>query len=235
MITGYRQTSDFGAIEPVRNGAHTGIDLAMQVGTPLRSVVDGWVSKVWAGNGSLGKGVTIKGVDGREYIYGHMDSVALKVGEAVKFGSQIGESGNTGNSTGAHLHFAVRENGQYIDPSRYKETLDSFAPARSYEGIADTRASMDSCAQPDDLSWYDVEGKMQAVIDAKACETKLELIGWLKGLGETVADLSYTVALIGGGILIVLRIAGMTRATKYFGVLQVTHLMIRFLLGGGMR
>jgi hypothetical protein len=233
MKTLYRQTSDFGAIEPVRNGVHTGIDLAMPVGEPLRSVVDGWVTKVWAGDGTLGKGVTIKGVDGREYIYGHMDSVAVKVGEAVNRAGLIGESGNTGNSSGPHLHFAVRENGQYVDPTRHKETLDSFAI--TYEGPSNTRESMELCPQSDSVSWYDVEGKMQAAIDAKACETKLELIGWLQGLGETVADLSYTIALIGGGILIVLRVAGMTRATKYFGVLQVTHLMIRFLLGGGMR
>lgn len=229
-MSGYTQTSDFGAIEPVRNGVHTGIDLSMPVGEPLRSVVDGWIAKVWAGNGTLGKGVTIKGVDGREYIYGHMDSVVGKVGEAVNRGSLIGASGNTGNSTGPHLHFAVRDNGQYVDPSRYKDTLDSFSP--SWSGNANTRESMELCPPSEGLSWYDVEGKMQALIDAKACETKLEIIGYLKGLLVTISELSYAVALIGGGILIVLRVAGMTRATKYFGVLQVVYVLFRGLLGG---
>lgn len=226
----YKVTSEFGAIEPVRNGAHTGIDLAMQVGTPLRSVVDGWITKVWKGDGTLGKGVTIKGVDGREYIYGHMDNVAGKVGDAVRHGSLIGESGNTGNSTGAHLHFAVREKGEYVDPSAYKQTLDALGG----EGLSNTRASMDACLPSEDVSWYNVGGRMQSAFDTEVCETKREIMNYLQATVETIADLSYTVALIGGGILIVLRIAGMTRATKYFGVLMVSHILIRALMGGAV-
>lgn len=235
MTPTFRKTSDFGAVESVRKGVHTGIDLAMPVGTPLRSVADGWIKQVYDGNGTIGKGVTIKGLDGREYIYGHMDGVALKVGDAVKFGTLIGESGNTGNSTGPHLHFAVRENGEYIDPSRYKATLDNFGtmmPDWRTDAPANTRESMDSCMPTEDIAWYDVDARIANAIDVKACETKTEILGFLKGLLETVSELSYTVALIGGGILIILRVAGMTRATKYFGVLQVTHILIRSLLGG---
>jgi hypothetical protein len=226
----YKVTSEFGAIEPVRNGAHTGIDLAMEVGTPLRSVIDGWITKVWSGEGTLGKGVTIKGVDGREYIYGHMDNVALKAGDAVRHGSFIGESGNTGNSTGAHLHFAVKKNGEYVDPSEYKTTLDQLSGG----GLSDTRASMDACLPSDDNAWYDVGGRMQSAFDTEVCETKREIMSYLKALLETTAELSYGIALIGGGILVVLRIAGMTRATKYFGVLQVSHILVRALMGGAV-
>lgn len=235
----YKLTSEFSAVDMVRNGVpHTGIDLAMPRGTFLRSVIDGWVSKVWDGSGTLGKGVTIKGLDGREYIYGHMDKVAMKVGDPVKLGSYIGNSGSTGRSTGPHLHFAVKENGQYIDPILYKPALDKLSgempvgPANTREELEQLQ-SEEACLnlreKGEDLSWYDVQGRMDNAFDVRVCEMKNDVHAFLNAIGETVVQLSYSVALLGGGILILFRVAGMTRAVKYFGVLQITHLLIRAL------
>lgn len=231
----YKVTSEFNAVDMVRNGIpHTGIDLAMPTGTDLRSVMDGWVSKVWDGSGTLGKGVTIKGLDGREYIYGHMDKVAMKVGDAVKFGTYIGDSGNTGRSTGSHLHFAVKENGQYIDPSQYTKALDELS-GKWVSGPGNTKeqlAELVACKPNTDLHWWDVQGKIQNKFDMAVCEQKQEFYSYLQALLETTVELSFSIALIGGGILIMLKVAGSTRATKYFTILQISHIFIRAMFGG---
>lgn len=238
MMGGYKVTSQFDAIDAVRDGVpHTGIDLQMVTGTSLRSVVDGWVSKVWDGSGTLGKGVTVKGLDGREYIYGHMDLVTVKVGEAVKFGSFIGNSGNTGRSTGSHLHFAIRENGQYINPSSFKETLDKITGDNYMRGPSNSRESLEflNCGKPSDSAWYDIQGNIQDKFDLAVCEQKQQFYAYLKALLETTVELSFSFALVGGGLLIILGVAGMTRAFKYFGVLQVSYILFRFLFGGTTR
>lgn len=232
----YPLTSEFGAVDAVRNGRiHNGIDIAMEIGTQLRSVINGTVTQVFVGSTSLGRGVEILGENGKRYVYAHMEDVEVTVGQRVSYGTLIGESGNTGNSTGAHLHFSVQDvkTGDYVDPTEYKPMLDRLSGSNYFSGgPANTRESMEFCAPSDDIPWYDVDGRMQAGIELRACETKQELLGFLHGLAGTVAELSYTFALIGGGILIVLRVAGMTRATKYFGVLQITHILIRSLIGG---
>lgn len=238
----YKITSEFGAIEPVREGIHTGFDLAMATGTKLRSVVDGWVVKVYDGSTSLGKGIKIKGLDGREYTYGHLDSVSVVPGEAVKLGTFIGKSGSTGNSTGPHLHFAVSEKGQYISPNEYKTALDNLSgdtPTFGDIGLSNSRAEMEflnppSCVQQE-TNWYDLKGKVDAAFDFKVCEQKQDFYAFLRAFLETVSDLSYSIALLGGGILIVLYVAGMTRAKKYFMVLQVLHILNRAMLGGLLR
>lgn len=234
-MTKYPLTSEFGAIDAVRQGIpHTGIDIGMPVGTTLRSVINGKVRRIFDDTTSLGKGVEILGENGKLYVYAHMDSVDVNVGERITYGEYLGKSGSTGNSTGGHLHFSVQdENNTYIDPIQYKPMLDRLTGSTHIpDGPANTREELDACLPPDNIDWYDVESRMSASIDMKACEARLDFLGFLQGLGNTVAELSYTFALIGGGLLIVLRVAGMTRATKYFGVLQVTHIFIRALLGG---
>lgn len=231
-------TSEFGAVDAIRDGRiHSGIDIGMAIGTDLRSVINGVVVRVFDGTTTLGKGVEILGENKKKYVYAHMNDVDVKVGQRINYGELLGESGSTGNSSGAHLHFSVQDvaTGQYEDPIKYKPMLDRLSgDTFGTDGPANTREYMESlkACQPEEIAWYDVDARIANAIDVKACETKTEILGFLKGLTETVAELSYTVALIGGGILIILRVAGMTRATKYFGVLQVTHILIRSLLGG---
>ncbi|WP_051096308.1 M23 family metallopeptidase [Streptomyces sulphureus] len=102
-------------------GHHTGVDFAVPVGTPVRSVGSGTV--VEAGSaGDYGNAVTIRMTDGKYTLFAHLSAITVSPGESVQAGKVIGRSGNTGNSTGPHLHFEVREGRAYgtdTDPLEY--------------------------------------------------------------------------------------------------------------------
>ncbi|WP_326690169.1 MULTISPECIES: M23 family metallopeptidase [unclassified Streptomyces] len=102
-------------------GHHTGIDLAVPTGTPVRSVGAGTV--IFAGwAGAYGKAVTIRMRDGKYTLFAHMSQISVNAGKRVHAGTWLGRSGNTGRSTGPHLHFEVRTKRGYgsdIDPVRY--------------------------------------------------------------------------------------------------------------------
>ncbi|MPT33046.1 MAG: M23 family metallopeptidase, partial [Chryseobacterium sp.] len=70
-----------------------------------------------------GNYIKVKHYNRYETAYLHLSEIYYKVGELVKAGYVIAKSGNSGNSTGAHLHFAVRENGKYIDPVQFLNDL----------------------------------------------------------------------------------------------------------------
>ncbi|MFE4264976.1 peptidoglycan DD-metalloendopeptidase family protein [Streptomyces sp. NPDC056883] len=93
-------------------GYHTGIDFAVSTGTPVRAAAAGTVvSSGW--QGAYGNAVVIKHDDGRYTLSAHLSSATASEGERVSAGEQIGRSGNTGNSTGPHLHFEVRSSNSY--------------------------------------------------------------------------------------------------------------------------
>lgn len=102
-------------------GHHTGIDFAVPVGTSVRSVGTGTV--VFAGrSGAYGKAVTIRMTDGKYTLFAHLSAISVRKGQRVHAGTWIGRSGNSGRSTGPHLHFEVRAKRGYgtdIDPVRY--------------------------------------------------------------------------------------------------------------------
>lgn len=105
-------------IKPVNKGyrsqglhGHNGIDFAAPIGTPIYAAAGGTViiaksDDGW--NGGYGNYVVIKHSNGAQTLYAHMTSVNVSSGESVSQGNQIGTVGNTGKSTGAHLHFEVR-------------------------------------------------------------------------------------------------------------------------------
>ncbi len=104
---------------------HTGVDFACKIGTPILAVADGKIENANWGK-SYGNQVVQK-VDGGWVIYAHLNAVRCKPGQRVTKGQIIGESGNSGNSSGPHLHFEMRDNirwsaGTDIDP---KEILAS--------------------------------------------------------------------------------------------------------------
>jgi murein DD-endopeptidase MepM/ murein hydrolase activator NlpD len=121
----FRLSSEFGELSPVRDHPHHGIDFAMPEGTELRSVFEGVVERVVDfGNENLGKGVFIRHDDGTLSIYGHLKEISVKPGEHVDAGELIGLSGNTGHSTGPHLHFAMKDaNGNWLDPTPIAEKV----------------------------------------------------------------------------------------------------------------
>ncbi|MFJ2867903.1 peptidoglycan DD-metalloendopeptidase family protein [Kitasatospora sp. NPDC087314] len=103
------------------SGHHTGQDFVASTGTPLRAVANGVVVK--AGNGgAYGNEVEIKLSDGHYAEYAHLSSIGVKIGQTVTAGQQIGLSGATGNVTGPHLHFEIRNGSEYgsdINPVTY--------------------------------------------------------------------------------------------------------------------
>ncbi|MEO0601581.1 MAG: M23 family metallopeptidase [Myxococcota bacterium] len=109
-------------IHPVRGVRHfhNGVDMRVAIGTPVRSAQSGRVSMVGNSNTS-GKYVVVDHGHGVTTSYLHLDSHDVGWGEEVEAGQVIGKSGNTGMSTGPHLHFIVRVGGRSIDGGRFKE------------------------------------------------------------------------------------------------------------------
>jgi len=109
-------TSGFG----YRWGAlHAGIDIANNVGTPIRAAKSGTVIVAGWNDGGYGNWVIIDHGGGFSTLYGHMSRIRTSEGTRVGQGDLIGDMGSTGNSTGPHLHFETRVNGNPQDPTRY--------------------------------------------------------------------------------------------------------------------
>ena len=97
---------------------HYGMDIAVNTGTPVRAAARGRVT--FAGmNGGYGNLVIIDHGDGVETRYAHNSRIVVKVGDYVNRGQLVAYSGNTGNSTGPHLHFEIRYKGNAVDPRNY--------------------------------------------------------------------------------------------------------------------
>lgn len=106
-----------------RNGFHPGIDFRGHTGDEIRSTADATVKKATR-NKVLGRYIILSHGNGFETIYAHMHKTLVKKGEHVKRGKVIGQIGNTGRSTGSHLHYGVRYNGKSIDPMKYLQVAD---------------------------------------------------------------------------------------------------------------
>ncbi|MCA1666483.1 MAG: M23 family metallopeptidase [Thermomicrobia bacterium] len=108
-----------GTITSNFTGSHNGIDIATNAGTRLAAAQDGWiVYAAWTSDG-LGNAVYIDHGNGFVTVYGHMQSIAVSVGQRVTKGQTIGYEGSTGNSTGPHVHFMVIDNGRSCNPFNY--------------------------------------------------------------------------------------------------------------------
>lgn len=107
-------TSPFG---PRWGRMHTGTDFGYPIGTPIYSSESGTVTLAgW--NGGYGKCVIIDHGKGLQTLYAHQNKIHVTKGMKVVRGQRIGETGNTGNSTGPHLHFEVIINGNKVDPMK---------------------------------------------------------------------------------------------------------------------
>lgn len=110
---GYRQQPIAGA-----STNHKGVDFAAAIGTPIYAPADGTVQSA-AYSGNAGNLIIISHGSGMQTYYMHCSKMIVKSGQTVKKGQQIGMVGNTGNSTGPHLHFQVMLNGTPVDPMKY--------------------------------------------------------------------------------------------------------------------
>jgi len=111
-------SSRYGVSSKIRVSTHTGLDIAATTGTPIKVVADGTITFA-AYSGSYGYLVKVDHGNGVETWYGHTSKMLVKEGQAVKAGNTIALVGSTGNSTGPHLHFEVRINGEHVNPQKY--------------------------------------------------------------------------------------------------------------------
>lgn len=116
-VTG-RITSRYGERSSLRRSTHTGLDIACTTGTDIKVVSNGTVA--FAGKkGSYGNLIIVDHGNGVETWYGHCSKLYAKVGDTVNAGDVIAAVGSTGNSTGPHLHFEIRINGECVNPQNY--------------------------------------------------------------------------------------------------------------------
>jgi murein DD-endopeptidase MepM/ murein hydrolase activator NlpD len=116
-----RITSRFGYRKNPFSGVrefHNGLDIGNFVGTPVAATMAGTVARIgyypW-----LGKYVILSHPDGFQSLYGHLSKVMVSRGKRISQGQKIAEMGNTGYSTGPHLHFAIFKNSTPVDPLKY--------------------------------------------------------------------------------------------------------------------
>jgi len=114
ITSGYGPRTLFG-----KKGFHDGLDYRAVVGTPVYVTADGRVFRVVNDN-ICGKGLRIAHEDGTHTIYCHLSKQLFSKDDVVKAGCKIGETGNTGRSTGPHLHYGMRDySGNKINPAAY--------------------------------------------------------------------------------------------------------------------
>lgn len=106
-----------------KNAFHPGIDFRGKTGDEIRATADATVKKA-ARNKVLGRYIILSHGNGFETIFAHMHKTLVKKGEKVKRGEVIGQIGNTGRSTGSHLHYGIRYRDKSIDPMKYLQVAD---------------------------------------------------------------------------------------------------------------
>jgi murein DD-endopeptidase MepM/ murein hydrolase activator NlpD len=115
-------SSGFGSrVDPVTGATayHGGLDIAVPCGTPIKAAGTGTVLTAGWNDGGYGNMTLISHGNGMSTLYGHQSSIIVSAGRVVSQGQVIGYVGSTGKSTGCHLHFEVRVNGNPVDPRGY--------------------------------------------------------------------------------------------------------------------
>lgn len=118
MPTTHTKITDVFGYRPRRRRVHNGLDIKVYVGDTIRSAFDGKVRVVKnQGRRGYGKYIVIRHDNGLETVYGHLSKQIVENNQLVKAGEPIGLGGNTGRSTGSHLHFETRFLGIPVDPA----------------------------------------------------------------------------------------------------------------------
>ena len=160
----YRVSSAYGARSAPKAGAstdHKGIDFALPVNTDVISSIAGNVSDVGY-NSARGNYIVIEN-GGISTLYQHLNSAIVKKGDTVRQGQVIAKSGNTGLTTGPHLHYELKIDGQNVDPALYLQTYSQI------NGASSTPKDLFKLSKLDDLSaaikeyWYWIAAGLLAI------------------------------------------------------------------------
>jgi hypothetical protein len=116
---GNNWTGAYGEPRPYGSGVHEGVDIPLAIGVEIKAVMDGVISFSGTGGGSLSRGlyITIDHGGGMTTLYSHLSKSFVTQGNTVMKGDVIGLSGNSGYSTGPHLHFGLYKNGNHQNPN----------------------------------------------------------------------------------------------------------------------
>jgi murein DD-endopeptidase MepM/ murein hydrolase activator NlpD len=120
------ETSPFGVrMDPFAHEAamHTGIDFRGEIGEPIHATAGGTVT-IAGWTGGYGKLIEIDHGNGLATRYGHLSEIDVEVGQTVRAGAVIGKLGSTGRSTGPHLHYETRLNGEAVNPQKFLDAGD---------------------------------------------------------------------------------------------------------------
>ena len=120
------ETSPFGIrMDPFVHEAamHTGIDFRGDIGEPIHATAAGTVT-IAGWSGGYGKMVEIDHGNGLSTRYGHLSEIDVSVGDSVRIGQVVGKLGSTGRSTGPHLHYETRVNGEAVNPQKFLDAGD---------------------------------------------------------------------------------------------------------------
>jgi murein DD-endopeptidase MepM/ murein hydrolase activator NlpD len=119
-VEGYAINSNYGwrRLGGGRGRMHEGIDIAAPSGTPILAAADGVVLRTGVSS-SYGRFAEVRHDNGVTSFYAHMSQVMVSEGDVLAAGGQIGAVGSTGRSTGPHLHFEIRRDGEQINPSEF--------------------------------------------------------------------------------------------------------------------
>ncbi|WP_175408978.1 M23 family metallopeptidase [Streptomyces sp. TRM64462] len=125
-VAGYTLTAGYNQGGAMWTNKHSGQDFAVPIGTPVKAVHSGTVVKAGPNGGgdgpAYGNAIVIKHANGTYSQYAHLSKINVKIGSKVKTGQVIARSGNTGNSSGPHLHFEIRTTPNYgssLNPAKF--------------------------------------------------------------------------------------------------------------------
>lgn len=132
---------------------HKGIDINLHKGDAVVAAFDGMV-RIAQAKGAFGNVVIIRHYNGLETVYAHLSKIKVKPGQVVLSGQLIGLGGNTGRSSGPHLHFEVRFKGVAVNPS----SIISFTENKTYnDSIVIKRSRYGICAFPSNATLHTIE------------------------------------------------------------------------------
>lgn len=129
------------------NRMHKGVDLLLQVGDTVRAAVNGVVKKVAYDSDGYGNYLVLTHPDGMETLYGHLQYAIVGQGQYVSIGTPIAIGGNTGNSTGPHLHFETHKNGVAIDPTMIFNFSKSYSTIENRQTYTDPVKATNTLAE----------------------------------------------------------------------------------------
>ncbi len=171
-------TSQFG--EGRAQGSHNGVDIAAPVGTPVPAALSGEVLRVWTSEAG-GLSVKVKYVDGTVAGFAHLDSAEVEKGQRILPGDIIAKTGNSGKSTGPHLHYTLTRDGKKVDPlsaevGEVPETADATPRYR----LADPSA--------DPVSTFEQGGEVQEIVGLDSVQFSPEQTARINSLYHRLSE-----------------------------------------------